>query len=177
MKRCPSGTSSKGGPQKGSISDSRCRTPRPLKGARLPPVGPSLGRTTIGISGIDQVFQRRLDHAGVVIKLDRNGLLQDVLSNNLAVAFYRLHAFTLTGQRAFQFNVGSVLVLEAALEPSAHAGQARRIQRQTLLTRHLDRHRIEVAQPRRTTQLASARPDASRDLGLVACTDLFHVDS
>src|SRR5215469_1526539 len=121
--------------------------PRALKRARQPPVGPSLRWLTIGSAGIDQVFQRRLDDPGVVVKLDRNGLLQNVLSNDLAVAFHRLYAFSLIGKGAFQFDVGGVFVLEATLEPSAHAGQARRIQRETLLARHLDRYRIEVAQP------------------------------
>src|SRR5262249_13349424 len=168
-RRAPAAT----GPAKRSLSSRPC----PLEAARPPSAGPSRWRSTIGSAGIDQGFQRRLDDAGVVIELNRDGLLQDVLSDDLAVAFHRLHAFTLIGEGAFQFDVGGVLVLEAALEPSAHTGQARRIQGQTLLTRHLDRHRIEVAQPRRTTQLASARPHPSRDLGLVARTDLFHVDS
>src|SRR5262245_58183728 len=67
----------------GKPSSSPC--PSPGDAARPLPAGPSAGRSRIGIAGIDQVFQRGLDDAGVVIQLDRNRLLQDVLSDDLAV--------------------------------------------------------------------------------------------
>src|SRR5208282_6271347 len=98
--------------------------------------------------------------------LNQDGLLQDVQAHHLAVAFDRLHVLALVGQAALQIDVGRIFVLEAALETAAHAGQPRRIERQALLARHLDRDRIEIPQPRRAAQFAAAWTDAASDLGL-----------
>src|SRR5581483_3835387 len=140
-------------------------TRKPEGEAGLLPRGRGLA---VGVAGVDEILERRFHHAAFVVELDGDGLLEDVLADYLAVALYRLDALALIGEAALQFNVGCVFVPEAAFQAAAHAGEARGIEGEPLLARHLDRYRIEVAKPRRAAKLAAARPDSAGDLGLVA---------
>src|SRR5207245_3986594 len=115
--------------------------------------------------------------ATVVLALNQDGLLEDILADHFTVAMDRLDASTGVGQRAFEFDVGGVLVAQATFEAPAHPGQPRRIQRQPLLARHLDRNRLEIAQPRRAAQFTPAWPEATGHFALVARANLFHLDA
>src|SRR5262249_28373833 len=63
--------------------------------------------------------------------------------------------------------VERVLVLEAAHEPAASAGDPQRVHRQVLVLGHPDRHRLEVLGERRAAQIAAAWPDPPLEPGLV----------
>src|SRR5207253_6276095 len=51
------------------------------------------------------------------------------------------------------------------------------IERKALRLHHLDRHGLELAQPRRAAKLAPAHADAAGDARLVARADLLHLDA
>jgi len=70
-----------------------------------------------------------------------------------------------------------VLVDQAAHQPPADPGELRRVERQLLVFRHLDRDRLEVAQEGRAAQLLAARADAANRARLVAHPDLAHLDA
>src|SRR6266478_3094681 len=125
----------------------------------------------------DQVVPGRLDLDVVLAATDDYGLPKHILPDDRAVALDRLDRRPDRRQRLLELDVGLVLVAEAALEPPAHAGELRGVERQTLLLRHPDRHGLELLQPRGAAQLAPARTDPARNLGLVARADLLHVDA
>src|SRR5437867_5240809 len=125
----------------------------------------------------DQVVPGRLDLDVVLAATDDHGLPEDVLPNDRPVALDRLDRRPDRGQTLLELDVGLVLVAQAALEPPAHAGELRGVQRQALLLRHLDRHGLELLQPRGAAQLAPAGADAAGHLGLVARADLLHLDA
>src|SRR5437667_10961445 len=68
------------------------------------------------------------------------------------------------------FGVGQ-LVAQAALEAPAEAGQLGGIETQILLLGHLDRHRLERGEKRRTAQRPAARAVSPDHLGLVTHAD------
>jgi hypothetical protein len=126
---------------------------------------------------LEQVFQRRLHlHAVLGAPHDRR-LLQDVVAQHDAVALQARHRAADLGKPALQLEIRVVLVAQAALETPAHAGELRRVQREPLLLRHPDRHRLELPEPGRAAELAPARPDAAQHLRLVARADLLHLDA
>src|SRR5881396_608124 len=124
----------------------------------------------------DQVVPGRLDLEVVLAPTDDHGLPEHVLPDDRAVTLDRLDRRPDGRQRPLELDVGLVLVAQTALEPPAHAGELRGVERQALLLRHPDRHRLELLQPRGAAQLAPARPDPARHLGLVARADLLHLD-
>src|SRR4051812_40229850 len=94
-----------------------------------PAAAPRSGVVTL----LDEVLERNL-HLGVVVGApDDRGLLEDVLSHHLAVAFDGAHARADARQLAAHLEVRLVLVPQAALETSAHPGELRRVQREALL--------------------------------------------
>src|SRR5438477_9626491 len=125
----------------------------------------------------DQVVPGRLDLDVVLAAADDHGLFEHVLADDRAVALDRLDRRPDRRQRLLELDVRLVLVAQAALEPPAHAGELRGVERQALLLRHPDRHGLELLQPRGAAQLAPARPDPARHFGLVARADLLHLDA
>src|SRR5437773_1166037 len=125
----------------------------------------------------DQVVPGRLDLDVVLAAADDHGLFGHVVADGRAVALDRLDRRPDRRQRLLELDVRLVLVAQAALEPPAHAGELRGVERQALLLRHPDRHRLELLQPRGAAQLAPARADSARHLGLVARADLLHLDA
>src|SRR5262245_41101923 len=69
-----------------------------------------------------------------------------------------------------------VLVLEAAHQPAAHPGDLRRVEREPLGFRHLDRDRIEALEVRRAAELLAARPASAAHLSVLAIADLLQLD-
>src|SRR5690606_15495630 len=74
-------------------------------------------------------------------------------------------------------QVGLVLVGQTAHETAAAAGDLRRIQRQPLVLGQLEADRLDLAQPRRATQLAAAPAHAAEEGRLVPHTDLLQLDA
>src|SRR5947199_268618 len=68
------------------------------------------------------------------------------------------------------------LVAKTALEPAAQAGELGRIQAQVLLLGHLDGDGLERLQERRAAERTAAGTVPAVHLGLVANTDLPHLD-
>jgi len=63
--------------------------------------------------------------------------------------------------------VERVLVLQAAHQPAARAGDPQRVHRQLLVLGHPDRHRLEVLQERGAAQVTAARADPALQPRLV----------
>src|SRR5262245_40373046 len=104
------------------------------------------------------------------------GLAHRNLTHHDTVALDARHFAADRRQRALEPQVRFVLVAQATLEPPAHAGELRRIEREVLLLGHLDRDRVEFPQPRRAAKLAATRADRAHELGFVAGADLLHLD-
>ena len=73
--------------------------------------------------------------------------------------------------------VQRVLVLQAAQQPPAGAGDLQRVDRQVLVLGHAHADRLEVLEERGAAQVAPARPDAALDAGLVARAELAELDA
>src|SRR6185369_4042781 len=140
-------------------------------GAGASPASRSLGTL------LDEVLERDLHLDPVVRATHRRGLPEHVLAHDLAVALHRRHARADARQPAAKLEVRVVLVPQAAFEPPAHARELRRVQRQSLLLRHLHRYRLKLAQPRGAAELPAAGADAPDHLRLVARADLLHLDA
>src|SRR5436309_14757887 len=125
----------------------------------------------------DQVVPGRLDLDVVLAAADDHGLLEHVLPDNRAVALDRRDRRPDRRQGLLELDVRLVLVAQAALEPPAHAGELRGVDRQALPLPHPARHGLELLQPGGAAQLASARADPACHLGLVARADLLHLDA
>src|SRR5450631_1328471 len=89
----------------------------------------------------------------------------------------RADALAHLGERRRGFDVGGVLVNQAALETAALARHLGRRHGQVLVLRHLDRHRGELRQEGRAAELAATRADAAHHLGLIAHADLPQLDA
>src|SRR4051794_25345922 len=124
---------------------------------------------------LDEVLERDLDLGVIVRASDDRGLPQHVLADDLAVTLHRAHPHADPRQLASHLEIRLVLVAQAALQAAAHAGKLRRVERETLLLRHLHGNRLELAQPRRAAELAPAWADAADELRLVARADLLHL--
>src|SRR5438067_8188861 len=77
----------------------------------------------------DQVVPGRLDLDVVLAATDDHGLLEHVLADDRAVALDRLDRRPDRRQRPLELDVRLILVAQAALEPPAHAGELRRVER------------------------------------------------
>src|SRR5262245_54479088 len=125
----------------------------------------------------DEVLERRLGLHPVLVTADHDRLPQDVLADDAAVALDALDARPHRRQLAAHLLVRGVLVAQAALEPPALSRELRRVQGQTLFLHHLDRDRLELAQPGRAAQLAPADAHPARHLRLVPRADLLEIDA
>ena len=76
-----------------------------------------------------------------------------------------------------QILIGLLLVLEAAHQPSAHAGYFARIQGQILLLGHPDGDRNKIIQIRCAAERPAARTVAAEHAGLIADADLTQFDA
>src|SRR3989449_11738239 len=77
-----------------------------------------------------QVVPGRLDLDVVLAPTDDHGLPQHVLPDDRAVALDRLDRRPDGRQRPLELDVRLVLVAQTALEPPAHAGELRGVERQ-----------------------------------------------
>ena len=113
----------------------------------------------------------------LVFDLQRDGFARHVDFNDLRFAARHLHHRTLLGAMALEFLIGIGLVAKAAHEATAQARNLLRVQRQILVFRHANRHRIELAAQASAAQLLAAVPETADDARFVAHADLTHVDS
>ena len=101
---------------------------------------------------------------------------RDVVADQPALALVGLDGRAERRQVGLELLVERVLVLQAAHQPAAGAGDLERVERQVLVLGHPDRDRLEVLEERGAAQVAAARPDAALDAGLVARADLAQLD-
>ena len=73
--------------------------------------------------------------------------------------------------------IGVLLVLQAAHQPAAQAGNLGGVQREVLLLGHLDGHGLEVAQERAAADGPAAGAESAQHLRLVAHADLAQLDA
>src|SRR5262245_37549822 len=104
----------------------------------------------------DEIVARRLDLDVIVGAAHDDRLAEHVLAHHYPVALDGFDTRADGRNGTPQLGVRLVLVAEAALEASAHAGELRRVQGEPLLLRHLDRDCLELVQPRRAAELAPA---------------------
>src|SRR5216110_83694 len=109
----------------------------------------------VGARG-DEIVAGRLDLDLVLRPAHDDRLSEHVLPHHDPAALDRLDRRPDRRERAPELDVRLILVPETALEPPAHAGELRGIERKALLLRHLDRDGLELLQPGRAAELASA---------------------
>ena len=138
------------------------------------------GRARVRLGGrrVEEAHLGRGEDAGrLVLEVDAHALAQDVDVADAAHALGRRDALAGARQHLGGLDVVGVLVDEAALEAAALARDLRRVEREVLILRHLDRDGRELRQERRAAELAPARADAAHHLGLVAHAHLAHLDA
>src|SRR6266704_2260732 len=114
------------------------RLPRPADaGARTGAPGAGLGYLHDHLIGRNAIPD---DHPGTLGRVDRGSEL---------------------GRALLEVHVQGVLVLQAAHQPAARAGDPHRVDREVLVPGHPDRDRLEVLQERGAAQIPPARPDAA----------------
>ena len=104
-------------------------------------------------------------------------LAQNVDRAHVAKAVGRCDKRILLRAAARRVLVGVLLVFEAAHEPTACAGDLRRVQAQILRLGHLDRNGDEVVQKLRAAERPTADAEAAEHLRLVAHADLPQLDA
>ncbi len=87
------------------------------------------------------------------------------------------HSITHFGQFLADLAIRIILELQAALEPTALAGQFGRIEGQPLVFRHADGDGLKLAQPAGAAQFPAAQPDAAELFRLIAHADLAQLDA
>ena len=107
-----------------------------------------------------------------VVQLHLASAAQHLGRDHLAAPLGRIDHAALPGRDLLQLGIGLMLILQAAHQTAAHAGNLRRVERQVLVLRHVDGHRVEIVQIRAAAQLAPAGAQPADHLGLVAHADL-----
>src|SRR5262249_33430714 len=105
--------------------------------------------------------------AAVRGQLDHDLVPGDVVPGNHTRALRGVDLLAQLRGTGMKVLVERVLVLEAAHEPAASAGDPQRVHRQVLVLGHPDRHRLEVLEERRAAQIAAAWPDPAPEPRLV----------
>ena len=95
----------------------------------------------------------------------------------MVFAVLRLQHHVARRQLAVGFYVFVDLIVQAALQLGAHAGQLLRVERDVLNACGIGRNAGEVFHPRGAAQLAAAGPRAANAPRLLACADLLHLDA
>ena len=102
---------------------------------------------------------------------------QDVALEEIVVRILRLQNHLLAGQFLASLHVVVHLVVQAALQLGAHAGQLLRVERDILEAGGVGRHRNEVLHPRGAAQLAATGASAADASGLLTRANLLHLDA
>lgn len=98
------------------------------------------------------------------------------MADHLALALRGLHPGADRRSGLLEPLVQGMFVLQATHQPAARAGDAQRVEREVLVLRHPDRHRLEVGEERGTAQVTTARADAALHARRVAGGELPQLD-
>src|SRR5690606_1417754 len=88
----------------------------------------------------------------------------------------RANPAALAREAAPRLDVRLVLVHQAAHQTAATSADLRRVERQPLVLRELERYRLQLGEPRRAAQLSAAAAHAAEQRGLVPHADLLQLD-
>ena len=114
---------------------------------------------------------------GRVVQSDADRLAHEVHGADVAGAVGRENEGIVLGHPLHGVLVGRLLVLQAAHEAAARAGNFRRIQAEILCLGHLDGHGHKIVQKLRAAERTAADADAAEHLCLIAHTDLAQLDA
>ena len=98
----------------------------------------------------------------IIRHIDLYSLTEHIYGCNISrYAIIGGNAIPHIGELGIQIFIGVLLMLQAAHQTSAHTGDLRGVQGQTLLLRHLDGYRYKVRQIGMTAELSAADPDTA----------------
>src|SRR5690606_19106229 len=96
--------------------------------------------------------------------------------DHLANTVGRADALVALGKLFTRFDILFVFIHQTAAQATAHAGDLRRVERDPLHLRHLDRDWAEVCQEGAATAQDTARPKPTKQLGDITRANLTHLD-
>ena len=112
-----------------------------------------------------------------LLKEYANPLAQNIQFDHLScLSIRRNRLLTHLRHSGVQELIGGLFIFQAAHQPAAGSRNLRRIQRQVLFLRHLDRYRLEVPKKCSAAQLSPADPNASQHPCLIPHADLAQFD-
>ena len=112
-----------------------------------------------------------------VVQLHLAGAAQHLGRDDFAAPLGRIDDAALLRRDLLQLGIGFILIFQAAHQAAAHARNFRRVERQILILRHIDRNRMEVLQIRAAAQLTPASAQTADHLRFVAHADLPQLDA
>ncbi len=133
-------------------------------------------RRLVGLAGAAHAGPRARTGGTVRGQLDHHVVGGDVVPDDRAGTRRGFDGLADTGGVLAEVLIQRMLVLQAAHQPAAGAGDPHRVDRQVLFLGHPDGHRLEVLQERRAAQVPSAGADAALQPGLIARADLAQLD-
>ena len=112
-----------------------------------------------------------------VLQAQHQLLTRRVIFLDTRLAKRRIDERLLFGRTALKVLVRLELITQAAHQAAANAANLGRVERQVLLFCHADRDGLKLSAKARATELLAALGIAAHQAGLVAHTDLAHVDA
>src|SRR5690606_27531983 len=116
------------------------------------------------------------DHAPPLFCEYCHSILKRVNINNLALAEWCADTLVPLGKLLARRHILLIFVDQTAAQPAAHAGNLRRIKRDTLCLRHLDRNRAEIGEEGAATAAFATRASPAQQLGNITRANLPHFD-
>ena len=117
------------------------------------------------------------DGVGLLLQPDADALLEQIDLRDRAAAVRRVDERFILRAGLQQLLIGLLLVVQAAHQSAAGAGNFRGIQAEVLRLGHLDGHRLEIVQELAAAERAAADAEAADHLRLVAHADLPQLDA
>jgi hypothetical protein len=118
-------------------------------------------RGLVGLARPAHAGPRARVRGAVGVQLDHDLVARDVVAGDRAGALRGFDGLADAGRVLTEVLVQGMLVLQAAHQPAAGAGDAHGVDRQVLLLGHPHRDRLEVLEERGAAQVAAARADAA----------------
>src|SRR5690606_13989225 len=106
-----------------------------------------------------------------------DGVAEDVPADHLLLAVRRPERTADLREALLRLHVEFVLVVQAGHQPTAGAGNLRRVERQPLVLRELEGDWLDFRAPQPAAELAAAPAEAAQALRLVAHPDLPQLDA
>ena len=133
-------------------------------------------RGLVGLARPAHAGPRARVRGAVGVQLDHDLVARDVVAGDGAGALRGVDGLADAGRVLTEVLVQGMLVLQAAHQPAAGAGDAHGVDRQVLLLGHPHRDRLEVLEECGAAQVAATRADAALEPGLIAGADLPQLD-